>query len=209
MAKKTRRKQAKRTASGQISRAGINQDPRVTALAQPHRRWLPENMRKDQRAESALGRLYLAGFLTEGQVVAGERWRRLMADYAQVIDAPRPSCGVLARMIEEKAGPDTEPPPDDDLKNDIALSEEEFRDKTLEAVRTARQEVSARDASGIVQRNLTRVVIDDTDVQDITYLIVGLHALATFWRTFDDGYRPIRAVRAPKENDPQIHETDA
>lgn len=207
MAKKTRRKQAKRTPSGQISRAGINQDPRSTALAQPHRRWLPEAMRKDQRAESALGRLYLAGYLTEGQVTAGERWRRLMTDYAQVIDAPRPSAGVLARMIEEKAGPDTEPPPDDDVKQDIALSEEEFRDRTLEAVRAARQEISARDGSGAVQRTLTRVVIDDTDVRDITHLIVGLHALATFWRTFDDGYRPIRAVRAPKQDNPQIHDT--
>ncbi|MBB3808771.1 hypothetical protein [Pseudochelatococcus contaminans] len=207
MAKKTRRKQAKRTPSGRISTAGATVNPRETVTQQPHRRWLPEKMRKDQRAESALGRLYLAGFLTEGQVVAGERWRRLMADYARVIDAPRPASGVLARMIEEKAGPDTEAPPDDEVRNGVAISDEELRDRVLEAMRAARGEIAARDSSGAVMRMLTRVVIDDVDVQDITYLIVGLHSLATFWRTFDDGYRPMRAVRAPREENADIHET--
>ncbi|MFD2248918.1 hypothetical protein FHS82_001032 [Pseudochelatococcus lubricantis] len=206
MGRKTRRRQAKRTPSGAISRAGINQDQRATVLAQPHRRWLPETARKDQRAESALGRLYLAGYLTEGQVVAGERWRRLMADYARVIDAPRPTSGVLARMIEEAAGPDTEPPPDDEAGQGGAVSDEEFRDFVLEAFRSARNEIAARDASGAVAMSITQVVIDDMDVRDITHLIVGLHSLATFWRTFDDGYRPIRAIRAAKDENPQIHD---
>lgn len=207
MSKKTRRKQAKRTPSGRISTAGATVNPREMVTQQPHRRWLPERMRKDQRAENALGRLYLAGYLTEGQVVAGERWRRLMADYARVIDAPRPTSGVLARMIEEKAGPDTEPPPDDDVRQGGAISEEELRDRVLDAVRSARGEIAKRDSTGTVSRVLTQVVIDDVDVQDITYLIVGLHSLATFWRTFDDGYRPIRAVRVPTEKSPEIHET--
>lgn len=209
MAKRTRRKQAKRTPSGRISTAGSTVNPRETVTQQPHRRWLPERMRNDQRAENALGRLYLAGYLTEGQVVAGERWRRLMADYAIVIDAPRPTTGVLARMSEEKADPDAPLLAAEATNYGAATTDEEFRDRVLEAIRSARRQVEGRDSTGAVMRALSRVVIDDVDVHDITHLIVGLHSLATFWRTFDDGYRPMRAVRAPKEENQQIHETIA
>lgn len=188
------RRQVQREPSGKISRA-VATDPRTTVLAQPHRRWLPEGARNDQRAENALGRLYLAGFITEGQVSAGERWRWLMADYARLIDAPRSSPGALARMIEEKAGAEIEPPPADDVRGTVTETDEEFRDRVLTAIHAARVEVAGRDPTGAVARALQTVVVDDIDVSDITHLIIGLHALATFWRTFDDGRRPIRAVR--------------
>lgn len=194
MSKRTRRKQAKRTASGRISTVGVTEDVRAIALAQPHRRWLPERLRKDQRAENALGRLYLAGFLSEGQILAGEKFRRLMLEYAAVIEAPRLPPTIMARMSFELMG---RPEPIENVDRAgsvsyIAETEENRRIRVLNAVERVRFELRARGETSRAWRDLYAVAVEDKEPQDIVHLVVALNVLAAAWRTVDDGKRPIR-----------------
>lgn len=196
MGKRTRRKQARRTASGRISTAGVTEDVRAIALAQPHRRWLPERLRKDQRAENALGRLYLAGFLSEGQVLAGEKFRRLMLEYAAVIEAPRLPPTIMARLSVEIMG---RPEPIENADkagsvSEVAETEESRRARVLNAVERVRYQLRARDETSRAWRDLYAVTVEDKEPQDIVHLVVALNALAAAWRTFDNGKRPIRGT---------------
>jgi hypothetical protein len=64
------------------------------AALQPHRAWLPEGLRLDQKASSPFGCLNLLGVLTDAQYVAGMRYAVVVGKYRAVIEAPRAMAGT-------------------------------------------------------------------------------------------------------------------
>jgi len=111
MSKKGRKPKANvpRTPSGALSRSAYAQlarGEREVALAQPHRRWLPEEVRVDQRAGDLLGCLRLADAITEAEYWAGQRYRRIMAEFRLVLASPVVPPGVIARMASPAVSTD-------------------------------------------------------------------------------------------------------
>ena len=80
------RKPGARYRSGKLKAS--HESPLTTARGQPHRRGLGDKV-LDQRAESAIGRLYLREALTEEQLLAGERYAAVWRAYMGTLDAPR------------------------------------------------------------------------------------------------------------------------
>src|SRR5260370_19509088 len=68
-------------------------DVRSLATLQPHRVWLPEEKRMDQKAASPLGCLNLLGVLTDTQYLAGLRYAVVVGKYRAVIETPRATAG--------------------------------------------------------------------------------------------------------------------
>lgn len=91
----------KRTPSGQRSRskaAMLDRGERNVAMCQPHRRWLAEDRRADQRASTTLGRFRLAGLIDEAEYLAGDRWAGIMHEMHVVLASPctpRSSSGTM------------------------------------------------------------------------------------------------------------------
>jgi hypothetical protein len=69
-------------------------DVRGLATLQPHRVWLPEEKRMDQKAASPLGCLNLLGVLTDAQYLAGVRYAVVVGKYRAVIETPRATAGA-------------------------------------------------------------------------------------------------------------------
>jgi hypothetical protein len=69
-------------------------DMRSLATLQPHRVWLPEEKRMDQKAASPLGCLNLLGVLTDAQYLAGVRYAVVVGKYRAVIETPRATAGA-------------------------------------------------------------------------------------------------------------------
>jgi hypothetical protein len=69
-------------------------DARSLATLQPHRVWLPEEKRMDQKAASPLGCLNLLGVLTDAQYLAGVRYAVVVGKYRAVIETPRATAGA-------------------------------------------------------------------------------------------------------------------
>jgi hypothetical protein len=69
-------------------------DVRGLATVQPHRVWLPEEKRMDQKAASPLGCLNLLGVLTDAQYLAGVRYAVVVGKYRAVIETPRATAGA-------------------------------------------------------------------------------------------------------------------
>jgi hypothetical protein len=69
-------------------------DVRDLATLQPHRVWLPEEKRMDQKAASPLGCLNLLGVLTDQQYLAGVRYAVVVGKYRAVIETPRATSGA-------------------------------------------------------------------------------------------------------------------
>src|SRR5260370_23774546 len=72
-------------------------DVRSLATLQPHRVWLPEEKRMDQKAASPLGCLNLLGVLTDTQYLAGLRYAVVVGKYRAVIETPRATAGAARR----------------------------------------------------------------------------------------------------------------
>ena len=68
-------------------------DARSFAALQPHRVWLPQEKRMDQKAASPLGCLNLIGVLTDAQYLAGVRYAVVVGKYRAVIETPRSTAG--------------------------------------------------------------------------------------------------------------------
>jgi hypothetical protein len=68
-------------------------DARGLATLQPHRVWLPEEQRMDQKAASPFGCLNLLGVLTDAQYLAGVRYAVVVGKYRAVIETPRATAG--------------------------------------------------------------------------------------------------------------------
>lgn len=77
--------------SGQRYRSGklkiTHENPLTTARAQPHRKGLGDKV-LDQRAESALGRMYLRDELSEVQLLAAVRYAQLWRIYLATLGGP-------------------------------------------------------------------------------------------------------------------------
>lgn len=66
----------------------VKVDYRALASQQPHRRWLPEPVRLDQKADSVLGALNLINLITDDQYEAGQRYARIVGQYQASIQTP-------------------------------------------------------------------------------------------------------------------------
>jgi hypothetical protein len=80
------RKNGQRYRSGKLKTP--HESPLTTARQQPHRKGLGDKV-LDQRAESALGRMYLREALTEVQLLAAERYAAVWRVYLGTLDGPR------------------------------------------------------------------------------------------------------------------------
>jgi hypothetical protein len=69
-------------------------DARGLVTLQPHRVWLPEAQRMDQKAASPLGCLNLLGVLSDAQYGAGIRYAVVVGNYRAVIETPRAMSGA-------------------------------------------------------------------------------------------------------------------
>src|ERR1700722_5115456 len=67
---------------------------RGLATLQPHRVWLPQEKRMDQKAASPFGCLNLLGVLDDAQYLAGLRYAVVVGKYRAVIETPRATAGA-------------------------------------------------------------------------------------------------------------------
>lgn len=175
------RKTGQREPNGRPQRKwGPAADVRVVATAQPHRRWLPEDKRRDQRAECELGRLYLAGRITETEAEAGEKWRGLVSAYLKCLAAPVGPVSVAARGISDRveAEPEGAFP-----SSEVSETEEERHERVLRAFSRASQVLA--DCGRDVAREIDAVVVKDELCASVVTLTVGLDALAAHWQMGD------------------------
>ena len=86
-----KRKLGLRHPGGALARPAL--DARAFAALQPHRVWLPEEKRMDQKAASPLGCLNLLGVLSDAQYLAGVRYAVVVGRYRAVIETPRATSG--------------------------------------------------------------------------------------------------------------------
>ena len=86
-----KRKSGPRDSNGRLKAPAVNY--RALAAEQPHRKWLPEAARLDQRADSVLGCLYLNKHISEELYLAGEIYARRMGAYRATIEGPRALAG--------------------------------------------------------------------------------------------------------------------
>jgi hypothetical protein len=68
-------------------------DAQSLAALQPHRAWLPQEKRLDQKAASPFGCLNLLGVLSDAQYAAGVRYAIVVGHYRAVIESPRAMSG--------------------------------------------------------------------------------------------------------------------
>ena len=87
-----KRKIGRRGANGDLLRARV--DFRELAALQPHRVWLPEEKRLDQKAASPLGCLNLLGVISTRQYLAGIRYAVVVGKYRAVLETPRGTAGT-------------------------------------------------------------------------------------------------------------------
>lgn len=190
------RKPGKRTKSGKLSQSveekakrGLERNIQGVALSQPHRRNLPKDMRKDQKAECELGRLFLAKLITEPQYEAGCKFRRLIADFRQVIAAPITRVSAANLMVSESG---MEAPEASRLENETAETEEERRDRVVGAFNRTQTRLTHVHEAKAVWAELDRVAVMDAPMFDIWHLREGLDCLVKFWRLAHDGTSVIR-----------------
>lgn len=89
-----KRKSGPRHRSGALKKKKKTRDEQVQlGRRMPHRRALRSDDRLDVRAESPLGRLVLAGRVSEEQCIAGELYARAVGAYRATIDSPRSTAG--------------------------------------------------------------------------------------------------------------------
>lgn len=152
-----------------------------TAMEQPHRRWLPEASRLDQRAESALGRLFLAGLITEPECWAGERFRTLLREFHVVMASPV-TVSTAAVMVAN--GVET-PAEADHLAAERPETEEERAERVLRMFGSAKQRLSRLECGGRAVRDIDALVMRDVVPHRLDAVRAGLRALAKMWHMDD------------------------
>lgn len=63
-------------------------DDKLLAAAQPHRAWLPPDLRLSEKAGTPLGGLNLTNAISDEEYEAGQRWRVLVGEYRASIGIP-------------------------------------------------------------------------------------------------------------------------
>jgi len=184
MARGRKRKPGPRTASGQLSRSAAAvayRDEGAVVRQQPHRRWLPEDKRADQRAETVLGRMRLGGMLTEAQYQAGVRWAAIVHRMHVALCVPRGPISIAGKMVPSG----NEPPAEDDRPADFRTEEERheaaMKDFNIVLGKLASDEVRALDV--VVVRDRCPIGFD------MQVLAEALNRLADLWKIADDEVR--------------------
>ncbi|MGV6875906.1 hypothetical protein ACUSIJ_24875 [Pseudochelatococcus sp. B33] len=172
------REQVKREANGRPSRAGT-QNPRLVALSQPHRAWLPEAKRADQRAESLLGQLRLLKLITQAQYQAGVKWRKLMMEFHAVMASPAMPNGPLARIAAGERHGDAAPVHGG---SSAIETEEERRDRVLRSLGDVGAGLREIGHSKQAFSSLEAVILYDRTLDDYAHLFRGLNALVRLWK---------------------------
>lgn len=161
-----RKANALRHPGGQLVRG--DEDARHVALAQPHRRgwgvgrdkWgKVTDKRLDQRAESPLGRLCLAGRITRREYDAGRRFATIVARYRAVISAPDP--------LGQRIGGSGIPISDGEARERKEAYDEMFR--------------ALADAGHKSQRAVSRACVYGEAAEDMDALRRGLSTLVEFF----------------------------
>lgn len=203
MAKAGRKRKSgvKREPNGRSARAGSADVMRSLAMSQPHRRGLGDAA-LDQRAESVIGRLRLAGRISEAECDAGEKLRRVRHAFMAELAGPRPVASASGQMVAPS------------LRSEDA----DVAPMTLEADREARREAVLRqwdraeralwralDYQRCAFATVLDVACDNHPVPTDAHLVwlrLGLKALAEHWRLEDPaegaergtpGLRPMRS----------------
>ncbi|MEP9368671.1 hypothetical protein [Xanthobacter sp. VNH20] len=179
------RKTGRRLKSGRLA-----EDPRpvraksVTdvATSQPHRRWLPDDVRLDQRAESALGRLYLARLITQPQCWAGERLRGLLREFHLVLASPV-TVSTAAIMVAEGV---ERPAEAEYLAAERPETEEERRERVLAQFEAVKRCIGRLESARAVTAELDALVMRDLVPAALGNIEAGLTALADLWGYRDD-----------------------
>lgn len=176
-----KRKLGRRIAGGRL--ANKPRPERVKAATdvatnQPHRSWLSENQRLDQRAESTLGRLFLAHLITEPECWAGERLRSLIREF-HIVNAAPATVSTAAIMVAE--GVET-PAEADHLGAERPETEEERRARVLDQHAAAMGVVEGLEWGRQVAGELDRLLMQDAAPEYLALVRAGLRALAAFWR---------------------------
>ena len=86
-----KRKIGRRHPNGELVAAPNND--RALAALQPHRRWLPPDLRLSEKAGTPLGGLNLIGVLSDAQHEAALRYAVVVGEYRAVIEAPKGLAG--------------------------------------------------------------------------------------------------------------------
>ncbi|MBS7542994.1 hypothetical protein [Ancylobacter oerskovii] len=186
-----RRKQSNRprTASGRLSRSRAAQatreaDNMAVALAQPHRARLPKELRHSRLAENELGRLVLAGEITEIEFAAGQNYRRLAVAYRRDISAPGGMTSALGRLAAD-AFADCRTPSDDSEARHDALKRR---------YASAKAALLALADGPRIAAVVGRVAIHDVGAgDDVVALKAGLSELAVLWKLS----RPVESAESP------------
>lgn len=169
------------------------------ATAQPHRAWLPEAMRRDHHAECALGRLFLAGLISEPQCWAGERFRTLFREFRVVLASP---VTVSAAGIMVAEGMET-PMEADHLAAERVETDEERRERVLGQFDAMKRALRAVPDPRATAAQLEMLVVMDVCPDDLAPVRAGLDALAALWRLAPagEGRAPVRRHRPFRDGD--------
>ncbi|MDQ0305313.1 hypothetical protein [Ancylobacter polymorphus] len=191
MARKGRkRKEGRRTRSGKLSEANSERAARGlrgvmdVVLSQPHRAWLGKGRRDDQLAENALGRLLLAGKITESEYWAGDRWRKLVGEFHQVLASPVMPGSAMGRLVADEVDEDSRNREERSGTTVGQETDEERRERVLvqhAAAMTAIRRLPDRRQVFVVMES---VVLREGAVDEVGLkaLRQGLGQLARLWR---------------------------
>lgn len=181
------RKAGKRMASGKLSQTIADRDARglgdvrAVALSQPHRAWLGETRRLDQKAESEIGRQLLTEKITEVEYWAAERWRNIIREFHIVLATPMNTMSALGQMVTSSIDPDAWRSGESG-STEMPETEEDKRDRVLAQHGAAMSWLRRCGDAAAVFSEMERVVIHDLPVNDLKTLKRGLQELAKLWR---------------------------
>lgn len=196
-----------RTPSGALSRskyAQLSRGERDVAFAQPHRAWLPEEKRADQRAGNLLGCLYLGGQITEAECWAGERYRSIMDDFRRLLASPVMPPSAVSRMV----APGVETPAEaDHLAAEKPETDEERSRRVLAAYDGARAEVMAFDTGRFAETFDALICLDKACGPDQWPVLRQiLSRLADVWGLDVDAPRRMRSTMTRDQRPGWPHE---
>jgi hypothetical protein len=158
-----KRKAGERYANGELIKERKNMElAKRTAIDMPHRQSVSESDRFDQKAGTAIGRLFLRSIVTSEQYEAGTEYNRIVGLYRASIEAPRIGQSI-AGIFEPHSGN----PISVDTARDIRKRYNDAHDALAQAGRPSVMAVN-------------KVAIHDNGIYPSEYknLYVGLNALA-------------------------------
>lgn len=88
-----KRKMGRRTPTGRLAIVRKHVDYQSMVGEQPHRSWLPADVRLSEKAGTPLGGLNLLGIITDEQHEAGQRYAVIVGTYRSIIGAPQALAG--------------------------------------------------------------------------------------------------------------------